>query len=143
MSLTMGLAPCAEQPKRHDKLIQAFTGHRVDGLMIVPVGAPTSRPLDVLEREIKRGTAVVFIDRDPGFTAIFSAQNGLTLGAVRALQTLGMQHDIALVGFDHNDSADIANPGVTTVRQNAQDDGPRAGELLFNRLSGDQRPAIR
>jgi len=224
-----------EQAERHDELIQAFTGRRVDGLLIVPVGAPTDQPSELLEREIKRGTPVVFIDRDPGFpadvvmsdhrggaelatqhlldhghhkiaflgsrehvhsvverragfeavmrgaaanravadraavitdlrtpddaakavhelmslspdqrpTAIFSAQNGLTLGAVRALHTLGLQHDIALVGFDHIDSADIVDPGITTVPQNAEEVGRRAGELLFSRLAGDLAGPVR
>ena len=224
-----------EQPERHDELVRAFTERRVDGLLIVPVVASVEGPSEVLEREIKRGTPVVFVDRDPGFradvvmsdhrggaelatrhlldhghqriaflgsrehvhsvverragfeavmrgaaanraaadraavitdlrtpddaakavhdlmglspadrpTAVFSAQNGLTLGAVRALHTLGMQHEIALVGFDHIDSAEIVNPGITTVPQNADEVGRRAGELLFRRLAGDQADPIR
>lgn len=219
-----------EQRERHDELIQAFTGRRVDGLVIVPVGTPADGPSEILEREIQRGTPIVFIDRDPGFdadvvmsdhrggaelatrhlvdhghrkiaflgsrehvhsvterrggfetvmqdldaqpaavitglrtpddaakavhellsqspvdqpTALFAAQNGLTLGAVRALHTLGLQHDIALVGFDDIDSVDIVDPGITTVPQNAEEVGRRAGELLFNRLRGDQSAPIR
>ena len=64
-------------------------------------------------------------------------------GAVRALHALGLQHEIALVGFDHIDSVDIVNPGITTVPQNAEEVGRRAGELLFNRLNGDQSDPIR
>jgi len=67
-------------------------------------------------------------------TAIFAAQNGLTLGAVRALHALDRHRDVALVGFDHIDSVDIVEPGITTVPQNAAEVGQRAGELLFSRL---------
>jgi len=76
------------------------------------------------------------LDRAPADqpTAIFAAQNGLTLGAVRALHTLARHRNIALVGFDHIDSVDIVDPGITTVPQNADEVGRRVGELLFSRL---------
>lgn len=211
----------SEQIERHDELIRAFTARRVDGLVVIPVGDSTTSPSVVLTDEIRRGTPVVFIDRDPGIdadvvmsdhrggaelgtkhlinfdhrkiaflgsrehvhsviqrragfesvmadagaqpaaiitglrtpdhsadavralfarpvderpTAIFAAQNGLTLGAVRALHQLGLQHEVALVGFDHIDAVDIVSPAITTVPQDADELGRRAGTLLFSRL---------
>ena len=67
-------------------------------------------------------------------TAIFAAENNMTLGAVQALHELGLQHQVALVGFDHIDAVDLVDPGVTTVPQDAEEVGRRAGELLFSRL---------
>ena len=76
-------------------------------------------------------------------TALFAAQNGITLGAVRALHSLNRHRDVALVGFDHIDSVDIVEPGITTVPQNAQEVGRRAGELLFSRLLDGRTEARR
>jgi len=219
-----------EDPKRHEELVQAFTGRQVDGLIVVPVGDADAPPSEALQRELDRGTAVVFLDREPGIdadvvmsdhrggarlatqhlldhghrkiaflgsrervhsvierragfetvmadagavpaalitglrtpdesakavhellnlpmadqpTAIFAAQNGLTLGAVRALHSRAREREIALVGFDHLDAVDIVDPGITTVPQNAVELGTRAGELLFERLHHGRTESVR
>jgi LacI family transcriptional regulator len=69
-------------------------------------------------------------------TALFTAQNYITLGAVRALHNLGLQHEVALVGFDDLSLADVIEPGLTVVAQNPEEVGRRAGALLFRRISG-------
>lgn len=70
-------------------------------------------------------------------TALFAAHNYLTSGTVRALHHLGMQHQVALVGFDDLDLLDVLDPGVTVVAQDPQTIGRRAGECLFDRLASD------
>ena len=87
----------------------------------------------------------VIVDRlttmtDP--TAMVTAQNLVTLGAVRALHQLGLQHRIAMVGFDDVELADVVEPGLTVVPQNPRFLGRRAAELLFARLDGDDRPPV-
>lgn len=69
-----------------------------------------------------------------------SAQNLITVGAVRALQQLGRQHNVALVGFDDVVLADLLQPPVTIVAQNPTTLGRSAAELLFGRLAGDRSP---
>jgi LacI family transcriptional regulator len=69
-------------------------------------------------------------------TALFAAQNLITLGAVRALRELGLQHKVALVGFDDVTLADMVDPGITVIRQNPYEIGRKAGELLFARMQG-------
>ena len=44
-------------------------------------------------------------------TALFAAQNLITIGAIRALRELGLQHEIALVGFDDVTLGDMVEPG--------------------------------
>ena len=73
-------------------------------------------------------------------TAIFTAQNLITIGAVRALQQLGRQHNVALVGFDDVVLADLLQPPVTVVAQDPAALGRTAAELLFGRLAGDRSP---
>lgn len=73
-------------------------------------------------------------------TAIFAAQNLVTIGALRALRDAGMQHQVALVGFDDFELADLLQPAVTVVAQDPQEIGHRTAELLFARLDGDDSP---
>jgi LacI family transcriptional regulator len=71
-------------------------------------------------------------------TAIFSSQNLLTVGAIRALRAAGRHREIALVGFDDLPLADLLEPGITVVAQDPRRIGALAAELLFARLDGDR-----
>jgi len=73
-------------------------------------------------------------------TALFGAQNMVTVGAVRALRRLGRAHEVALVGFDDFPLADLLDPGVTVVAQYPAAIGRVAARLLFARVGGDDRP---
>jgi LacI family transcriptional regulator len=70
-------------------------------------------------------------------TAIFSSQNLVTMGAIRALRECGLHHEIALVGFDDIVLADMIDPAITVVAQNPQQIGALAAARLFARLDGD------
>ena len=76
-------------------------------------------------------------------TAVFSARNVITLGVVRALQTRGLQREIALIGFDDFDHADLLDPAVSAVRQDPAGLGRRATERLFARLDDPTLPVER
>ncbi len=71
-------------------------------------------------------------------TAIFAGNNLLTRGAIQALA--GRRHDIALVGFDDFALAEVLEPPVAVVAQDAVALGRSAAELLFRRLAGDLGP---
>ncbi|PZG00763.1 LacI family DNA-binding transcriptional regulator [Micromonospora deserti] len=71
-------------------------------------------------------------------TALFTAQNLVTIGAIRALQHLGRQQQVALVGFDDFPLADLLQPAVTVVAQNPSGMGRVAAALIFRRLDGEQ-----
>lgn len=72
-------------------------------------------------------------------TAIFAAQNYLSIGTARALHRAGRQHDVAMVGFDDFEMADVVEPGITVMAQDGVALGRRAGELLFARLDDRAR----
>jgi LacI family transcriptional regulator len=67
-------------------------------------------------------------------TAIFAAQNMLTMGVVRALKVAGLQHKVALIGFDDFALADLLDPPVAVVAQDPRKMGHIAAELLFDRI---------
>ncbi|MEJ2851840.1 MULTISPECIES: LacI family DNA-binding transcriptional regulator [unclassified Saccharothrix] len=84
-------------------------------------------------------TAALF-DLDEPPTALFTAQNLVTVGAMRALRDLDLHHRVALIGFDDFPLADMLEPGVTVLRQDVPALGRKAAELIFNRITGDQSP---
>ena len=76
-------------------------------------------------------------------TALFTSQNLITVEVVRALHELGLQHAVALVGFDDVVLADVVEPGLTVVAQDPAALGHHAAELLFSRLDGYDGPSRR
>ena len=73
-------------------------------------------------------------------SALFTAQNLITIGAFRALQKLSLQHKIALIGFDDFLLSDLLDPPVSVIAQDPARLGRTAAELLFARLNGDRQP---
>jgi LacI family transcriptional regulator len=70
-------------------------------------------------------------------TAIFSGQNLVTIGTVKALRAAGAQYHIALIGFDDFPLADLLEPGITVIAQDPKAIGKLATELLFRRINGE------
>lgn len=67
-------------------------------------------------------------------TAVFSANDLMAIGAIRAIKERGLSvpEDVAVVGFDDIDTADYITPPLTTVRQPIFELGKVAGENLIN-----------
>jgi LacI family transcriptional regulator len=75
-------------------------------------------------------------------TAIFTSQNLLTIGGIRALKAAALQHRVALIGFDDIPLGDVVEPAISVVAQDPQGIGRAAAELLFRRMEGDTSPAV-
>jgi LacI family transcriptional regulator len=75
-------------------------------------------------------------------TALFTSQNLLTIGGIRALRRAGLERRIALIGFDDVALADVLDPAVSVVAQDPQALGRSAADLLFRRLDGDTSPTV-
>lgn len=73
-------------------------------------------------------------------TALFTSQNLVTIGAVRALRRLRLHRDVAVVGFDDFPLADLIEPAVTVVAQDVALMGRTAARVLFDRIDGDGGP---
>lgn len=73
-------------------------------------------------------------DRRP--TAVFVANDSMTLGALRALgeERIAVPRDLALVSFDDLPWADIVEPRITGVAQPSFAMGARAVQLLHRRM---------
>ncbi len=76
-------------------------------------------------------------------TAVFTAQNFITVGAAPALHDLDLRRTVAHIGVDDSELADIVDPGISVVPQQPRELGRRAAEQLFRRIDGDRSEPIR
>jgi LacI family transcriptional regulator len=93
------------------------------------------------QRQAQDAAVDLLASPDPP-TAILSGYNRATVGAVHALRRLGVQHSVALVGFDDVELADLLEPAITVIAQDAIAIGAAAARRLLQRLDGDD-PAAR
>jgi LacI family transcriptional regulator len=120
--------------------VQRLSGYR-DALAARGITAdPTLVVQDVRDASGSDGAITTLLSRPDPPTALFTAQNMITIGAVRALRRLGLEHRVALVGFDDFLLAELLSPGVTVVAQDPTAMGRTAAELLFERIGGSTRP---
>lgn len=84
-----------------------------------------------------------YLSSGPRPTALFTAQNFITLGALEALHALGLRGEIAQIGFDDVELGAVVTPGVSVVPQYPLELGRRAAELLFKRLDGVAAEPVR
>jgi LacI family transcriptional regulator len=113
-----------------------------EGLLMV--GIPYSPDLvrqDFATIELAEGAALDLLASADPPTALFTAQNLITVGAVRALRQRGLQHRVAIIGFDDLTLADLLDPATSAIVQDPHAEGRIAAEQLFERLGGDRSPA--
>jgi LacI family transcriptional regulator len=72
------------------------------------------------------------LDLDDPPTALFTAQDIITMTAVSVMQSRGLSDRVALVGFDDFELADLLRPGVTVVAQDPRRIGALAAELALS-----------
>jgi LacI family transcriptional regulator len=92
------------------------------------------------QRQAQDATVELLDSPDPP-TAILGGYNRATVGAVHALGRLGLQHSVALVGFDDVELADLLDPAITVIAQDPIAIGTAAAQQLRRRLDGDERAA--
>lgn len=90
----------------------------------------------------ERATAALLGLPDPP-TALVTANNAMTIGALRALRRHGrsVPDDIALCCFDDFAWADLFSPRLTAIAQPSRELGALAVRVLLDRLAGPDRPA--
>jgi DNA-binding LacI/PurR family transcriptional regulator len=89
--------------------------------------------------------AGMLLARIPEATAVFAANDALALGVLRALseRRRRVPEDVAVVGFDDVPEAAYLIPPLTTVRQDFEQVGRVAVELLLEQLDGQPPQGIR
>ncbi len=70
-------------------------------------------------------------------TAIFTANNLMTLGCLKALTKIGwvLGEEVSLIGFDDLDVAEFVNPQLTVVSRPMRQLGEAAFDLLYEKMT--------
>ncbi len=73
-------------------------------------------------------------------TALFTTNNFMTLGALRACARLGLRcpDDVAILGFDDHEWAPLFTPPLSVVRQPTYEIGTTAAALLLRAIAGER-----
>ena len=71
------------------------------------------------------------------FTAVFAFNDISAIGAIRALEEMGLRvpTDVSVLGFDDIYAAAFHNPALTTIRQPLFEMGSLAAQTLLNKLA--------
>jgi LacI family transcriptional regulator, repressor for deo operon, udp, cdd, tsx, nupC, and nupG len=79
----------------------------------------------------------VLLQQKQAPTAVFTANDEMAIGAIRALKSAGLKipEDVSVVGFDDQDFAEVYDPALTTVHIPRFDAGYQAMMMLGNVLS--------
>jgi DNA-binding LacI/PurR family transcriptional regulator len=74
------------------------------------------------------------------FTAIVAFNDMTAIGAIRALQDLGLRvpGDVSVIGFDDIRAAAFNNPRLTTIRQPLSNMGRIAAQCVLSQLNGSE-----
>jgi LacI family transcriptional regulator len=103
--------------------------------------AETSRPVNDLHSQPDAYRAVqCLMGSDNPPTALFTSQYAVTLGAIRALHDLRLEHRVALIAIGDKALGDVVRPAITVMAQDATRLGTLAAERIFARLDGDTSP---
>ncbi len=127
---------------------RVFTGRERLAGYLAALEAAGLRPDPALIREgdFKQDSgyrlAREFLEMKRPPTALFVANNLMTVGAMLALKEAGVRipQELAVVGFDDMDWAPILTPALTAVAQPAYALGTSAATLLMQRLEDPARP---
>jgi len=95
--------------------------------------------------QVARGIAIDLLRLPQRPTAIFAASYAATLGAVRAMRTVGLDlpGDISLIGIDDSDWMAVLHPYISAVAQPVEAMATEAWRLLNHRLAGGHAKSAR
>lgn len=74
-------------------------------------------------------------------TAVFASGDKLAIGAVDAIKDAGLRvpEDISVIGFDNIEIAKYVTPKLTTIRQNCQEIGKAAVDILIEQINKKEK----
>jgi LacI family transcriptional regulator len=128
--------------ERHVYTINArFNGYR----RAMQAAGLTAEPFfDCTTTEAAREIVASLLREKNPPTAFFGSNNLTTRFLLQALLELGVRvpDQVALVGFDDFELAEVLQPTLTVVRQPSQELGRVAASILFDRLKRDELPLV-
>lgn len=131
----LGIPDASTGAERYQGYVEALAEH---GLPLLPELVRIGPPRSQHGYELTLG----LLQQPTPPDAIFTGNNLLTIGALRAIYELGLRipDDIAVAGFDELDWMFLVRPALTVVMQPTYEMGRQAAELLLARIEDPSRP---
>jgi DNA-binding LacI/PurR family transcriptional regulator len=87
--------------------------------------------------EVGYAAMKTLLARGEQFTAVFAFNDVSAIGAIRALDEMGLRvpHDVSVIGFDDIYAAAFHNPALTTIKQPLFEMGMLAARTLLDKLA--------
>jgi LacI family transcriptional regulator len=106
-------------------------GIRIDPRLTIQLMGESPSP------EVGYEAMKALLARGEKFTAVFAFNDISAIGAIRALEEMGLRvpHDVSVLGFDDIYAAAFHNPALTTIKQPLFEMGRIAARTLLDRLS--------
>jgi LacI family transcriptional regulator len=116
------------------------TGVTVRDELIATMGSYFEINLSMMERGYQ--AAMSLLQRTREFTALMAFNDASAIGAIRAIQDVGLTvpGDISVMGVDDIQLAEFISPRLTTIRQPLKEMGAIAASTLLKRIHGDEVP---
>ncbi len=126
----------SDTEERCDTILQAAKARNI------PISPKLIQQLegDLPSPELGYAAAKKLIEADGEFTALFAFNDVSAIGAIRALEEVGLRvpEDISVIGFDDIYGAAFNNPALTTIRQPLFEMGRLAAKTVLEELAGER-----
>ena len=118
----------------------AEIGVTVTDELTATTGSYFDTKLSMMERGYN--AAMSLLQRTRDFTALLAFNDGSAIGAIRAIQDVGLTipGDISVMGVDDIQLAEFISPRLTTIRQPLKEMGAIAASTLLRRIHGEDVP---
>lgn len=131
------------QPDAYPSILEREQGY-LNALHQNNIAHTYIEPCD-LERDDAFEATLRLLERAPHVTAIFGCNDNVAIGAMRAIQALGLSvpADVSVIGFDDIDLARAFVPALTTMYVDKSYMGQLAMRHLSDRRQYPERPTIK
>ncbi|MGC8783920.1 MAG: LacI family DNA-binding transcriptional regulator [Armatimonadota bacterium] len=129
----------ASRERRATSVVGRFAGYRralgelgIHEVVELGPGVPDTLP----EEEYAFETVSHYLQQGGQLDGAFAVNDDIAYGAIRALQAHGLRvpEDVAVIGFDNQDTSAFVSPPLTTVAQPMREIGRQAASLLLERI---------
>lgn len=127
--------PSMMRMEAYKKYIKEFNLYRSDDYLVSGINFDFDGGYEAMNKLLK-------LKNPP--TAVLAASDKSALGAIKAIKNSGLRvpEDISVIGFDDIDLAEYVTPRLTTVRQNYDEIGKAAIDILVEQINKKEKLAI-
>ena len=127
--------PSTVRKKAYIESMKEFNLEIPDGYLADGVNFDFSGGYDAMKKLLKL---------DDRQTAVLSSSDKIALGAIEAIKEAGLRvpEDISVIGFDDIELAKYVTPKLTTVRQNCDEIGRAAVDILVEQINKKEKLKI-